>query len=309
MLSNQRIVYRIRKYKVTYYSLAQFVIRLQKTFSYFMAHFCLFRILRFHWLNSLWPTNNAMHYKYGSTSNVITAFTKRHYLIQRSKMSFVTWRKHFVEIWIEFHIVFIERDSFEVLSVKLWPFRSQCKDTLYPGNLYVTVEPVVCNWDTMMTSSNGNIFRVTGHLCWEFTGHQWNPARRPGTWNFDVFFDLRLNKRLSNQSWGWWFETPSRPLRRHCNTLSVFLLLSNHYLNQSGFMSTDRQATSYTDIWILNIFLKKLVYYLFQNGGYFLRTPHSNLLLFHRWRHVYREIPITFYSAKERTSQTLNVAS
>ena len=25
----------------------------------------------------------------------------------------------------------------------------------------------------MMTSSNGNIFRVTGHLCWEFTGPRW----------------------------------------------------------------------------------------------------------------------------------------
>ena len=27
----------------------------------------------------------------------------------------------------------------------------------------------------MMTSSNGNIFRVTGHLCEEFTGHRWIP--------------------------------------------------------------------------------------------------------------------------------------
>ena len=26
-----------------------------------------------------------------------------------------------------------------------------------------------------MTSSNGNIFRVTGHLCGEFTGPWWNP--------------------------------------------------------------------------------------------------------------------------------------
>ena len=34
---------------------------------------------------------------------------------------------------------------------------------------------------------------------------------------FNVFFDLRLNKRLSKQSWGWWFETLSRPLWRHCN--------------------------------------------------------------------------------------------
>ena len=30
------------------------------------------------------------------------------------------------------------------------------------------------------------------------------PAQRPATRNFDVFFDLRLNKRLSKQSWGWW---------------------------------------------------------------------------------------------------------
>ena len=37
------------------------------------------------------------------------------------------------------------------------------------------------------------------------------------TRSFDVFFDLRLYIRLSKQSWGWWFETPSRSLWRHCN--------------------------------------------------------------------------------------------
>ena len=42
------------------------------------------------------------------------------------------------------------------------------------------------------------------------------PAQRPVTRSFDVFFDLCLNKRLSKQSWGWWFETPSRSLWRHC---------------------------------------------------------------------------------------------
>ena len=41
------------------------------------------------------------------------------------------------------------------------------------------------------------------------------PAQSPVTRSFDVLFDLRLNKRLSKQSWGWWFETPSRPLWRH----------------------------------------------------------------------------------------------
>ena len=44
-------------------------------------------------------------------------------------------------------------------------------------------------------------------------------AQRPVTRSFDVFFDLRLNKRLSKQSWGWWFETLSSPLWRHCNGL------------------------------------------------------------------------------------------
>ena len=43
----------------------------------------------------------------------------------------------------------------------------------------------------MMTSSNGKIFRVTGHLCGEFTSH------RPVTRSFDVFFDLRLNNRYA----------------------------------------------------------------------------------------------------------------
>ena len=43
------------------------------------------------------------------------------------------------------------------------------------------------------------------------------PAQRPVTQRFYVFFDLRLNNRLSKQSWGWWFETLSRPLWRHCN--------------------------------------------------------------------------------------------
>ena len=73
----------------------------------------------------------------------------------------------------------------------------------------------------MMTSSNGNIFRVTGPLCWEFTGHRLvpPPPQMPVTRSFDVFFDLRLNKRLSNQSRCRWFETPLCSLWRHCNDI------------------------------------------------------------------------------------------
>ena len=71
----------------------------------------------------------------------------------------------------------------------------------------------------MMTSSNGNIFRVTGPLCGEFTGPGEFPTQRPVTRSFDVSFDLRLNKRLSKQPRGWWFETPSWSFWRHCNDM------------------------------------------------------------------------------------------
>ena len=71
--------------------------------------------------------------------------------------------------------------------------------------------------ENLMTSSNGNIFRVTGPLCGEFTGHRWIPSQGPVTRSFDVFFDLRLNKRLSKQSRRWWFKTPSRSLWCKCN--------------------------------------------------------------------------------------------
>ena len=75
--------------------------------------------------------------------------------------------------------------------------------------------------NSMMTSSNGIIFRVTGHLCGEFTGEF--PAQRPVTRSYDVFFDPSLNKRLSKQSWVWWFETPPRPLWRQCNVVPRML--------------------------------------------------------------------------------------
>ena len=54
---------------------------------------------------------------------------------------------------------------------------------------------------------------------WKYFPRYWPfvRAQRPVTRSFDVFFDLRLNKRLSKQSWSWWFETLSRPLWRHRN--------------------------------------------------------------------------------------------
>ena len=94
------------------------------------------------------------------------------------------------------------------------------------------VQHYVAIWITfiyMMTSSNGNIFRVTAICAGNSTVPGEFPTQRPVTRGFDVYFDLRSNKRLSKQWWGWWFETASRPSWRHRNDSSR--LLHWHWCN------------------------------------------------------------------------------
>ena len=75
------------------------------------------------------------------------------------------------------------------------------------------------------------------------------PAQRPVTRSFDVFFDLRLNKRLSKQWWGWWFETLSHPLWRHCNvcvwwnTLDYYGVYSPVYPNVKNVIFGSQDVT------------------------------------------------------------------
>ena len=64
------------------------------------------------------------------------------------------------------------------------------------------------------------------------------PTQRPVTRSFGVFFDLRLNKWLSKQWCGWWFETPSCPLWRHCNEIG-----------QINIMGTKRQMMFSCNSW------------------------------------------------------------
>ena len=60
----------------------------------------------------------------------------------------------------------------------------------------------------MMTSSNGNIFRVTGPLCGEFTGPGEFPTQRPVTRSFDVsLICARIND--------WVNKLEAGDLRRH----------------------------------------------------------------------------------------------
>ena len=88
------------------------------------------------------------------------------------------------------------------------------------------------------------------------------PAQRPVTRSFDVFFDLRLNKRLRKQSWCWWFETLSRPLWRHRNVEAVgysygltnFVKLRLNLLNSKTFTDWRRPPVHITQgmNWLLH---------------------------------------------------------
>ena len=81
-------------------------------------------------------------------------------------------------------------------------------------------------------------------------------AQRPVPRSFDIFFDLRLNKRLSKQSWGWWFQTLPRPLWRHCNdtgprTITTAVLSDEVYVNQCWHrsMTLYDKATMFSVKW------------------------------------------------------------
>ena len=87
----------------------------------------------------------------------------------------------------------------------------------YPVNsMAVALTTFLVLWTgDVMTSSNGNIFRVTGHLCGDFSGPRWIPRTKAS--DAELWCFLWSASELSKQSWGWWFEKLSRPLWRHCN--------------------------------------------------------------------------------------------
>ena len=77
------------------------------------------------------------------------------------------------------------------------------------------------------------------------------PAQRPVTQSFDVFFDLRLNKRLRKQSWVSGFETLSCPLWCHCNDMIAPVPVKDTWRTRVKLTDTkpqQKQGLPY-DIW------------------------------------------------------------
>ena len=84
---------------------------------------------------------------------------------------------------------------------------------------------IACRWTSlsyksvMMTSSNGNIFRVTGPLCGEFTGHRWIPRTKAS--------DAELWCFLWSALWinGWVNNRDAGDLRRNRTYYDVIVIL------------------------------------------------------------------------------------
>ena len=119
------------------------------------------------------------------------------------------------------------------------------------------------------------------------------PAQRPVTWSFDVFFDLRLNQRLSKHSWGW-FETPTRPSWRHSNMFGVtwtnaglFALRNSNYINCNQNTSTKMQMTLEWSVMASQITGASTVYLAVCSGAVQTKHQSSASLAFvwgiHRW--------------------------
>ena len=70
----------------------------------------------------------------------------------------------------------------------------------------------------MATSSNGHIFGVTGHLCEEFTGHQWNSPHK-GQWRGALVLSLIC-------TWinGWVNNREAGDFRRHRSHYEVTVI-------------------------------------------------------------------------------------
>ena len=104
------------------------------------------------------------------------------------------------------------------------------------------------------------------------------PAQMPVMRSFDVFFDLRLNKRLSKQSWGWWFGTLWRPSWRHCNVVlfyeyaSISFSEATHNLPVLTYWGRDKMAAIFRTTFAnafswMKMFKLRLIWSLFQGSN------------------------------------------
>ena len=88
------------------------------------------------------------------------------------------------------------------------------------GNWHSAREVILKNniTETIMTSSNGTIFRITSPLCWESTGHRWKTSDAE-LWCILWFAPEHRAERTIRTPW---FVTRLRSLWHHCNDNNTY---------------------------------------------------------------------------------------
>ena len=103
----------------------------------------------------------------------------------------------------------------------------------------------------MMTSSIGNIFRVSGHLCWEFTGLRWIPRTKASDaelWYF-LWSAAWIHSRVNNRETG--------DLRHHRAHIGVIVMVIMKFIEfcSGKWLRKCRQQNGSHFTFGLNVFI------------------------------------------------------
>ena len=111
----------------------------------------------------------------------------------------------------QYYAIEYSRKAFKIVVSNIWQHYYWTHNALIINVLVLVLRELNIRWHVysfyMMTSSNGNIFRITGHLCREFTGHRWIPYTKASDaelWYFlrCFFFLFWLNGWVNNREAG-----------------------------------------------------------------------------------------------------------
>ena len=158
-----------------------------------------------HYLSSAWASLRHINCSMGGVDMMILDYAK--------------WLKSKWIVWSWRHIVLVSLSFMISCNIKICPIHIF-------KNQWVVKAPAVAIY--MMEVYDGWSLTPINHFNSTWWRHQMEPfsallalcagnspapdkfpAQRPVMRSFDVFFDVRPNKRLSKQSWGWWFEMPA----------------------------------------------------------------------------------------------------
>ena len=102
----------------------------------------------------------------------------------------------------------------------------------------------------IMTSSSGNIFRVTGHLCGEFTGHRWIPRTKASDHKYAIYTE-KSTFCYNCIALGDVFST-EKSRNDHTDDIWCMCLISHHIIHNWHFHHYKRTRSYWRDMNIEN---------------------------------------------------------